>query len=309
MPYCEDCSINYQSDDVVCASCGNKLTIEPEAEKVSAPPDFDESQVENTRYHHRNGIKSGPADIVETHIGKGLIKPNLVEQDLEGFHFKYDKPLSNFVKAETYKDKVVEFRVTCPDTETEESGKKNEPASIIQPLVEGSEPVLGQQMPEMNPKTESIGSSIVNNRVEPSTDENEWIAGEISGDAIDGINLELESTGKPILPEPELKTTDETEEVEVLWEDTQKWLGISLSKQYRITNRSLQIIDGANRRFSEVDISLISDVQLQQSWLGKLFGIGTLVISVSNLPGSKLLLTGLRNPERVLHLLEELLKL
>ncbi|MCL6591397.1 MAG: PH domain-containing protein [Firmicutes bacterium] len=113
MPYCPECGIHYLQPNSTCVSCGrdlreivNSQDLADETFEKTTPPDLplDESFIEF------NGFQTQ----VETHLGKGLIKPHSVEVGVDGVHFKYDQPPHKLVKAEALKDKVVEFRVTAP---------------------------------------------------------------------------------------------------------------------------------------------------------------------------------------------------
>ena len=49
----------------------------------------------------------------ETQLGKGIIKPSSVELSQDGIHFKYDEPpQNNCVKAEPFRERVTELRVS-----------------------------------------------------------------------------------------------------------------------------------------------------------------------------------------------------
>ena len=75
-------------------------------------------------------------------------------------------------------------------------------------------------------------------------DQEIWVAGEIP----EAPDSQLE-TARFDWPEPELETTKETE---LLWEDSQRWFGIPVASQYRISNRSLQIMDRLARKFESI---------------------------------------------------------
>ena len=48
--------------------------------------------------------------------------------------------------------------------------------------------------------------------------------------------------------------------------------------------------------------------ELKRSWLDKLFGVGDLMFKVKEMPAPGFCLTGIPNPEKVLHLLEDLIR-
>jgi hypothetical protein len=269
----------------------------------------------------------------ESQLGKGLIKPCSVELEIDGFHFKYDKPVRNFVRPENMKEKVVEFRVTCPDPG---SGPGTHAGEVVESFQTPKETVfeevsqadtvsqevgaeVSQQitdgvqnfMPEDAVKTETADSTVepenqninpLNENMESVPDAEMWVAGDIVDGPEDGT-LETRFMPNFEMPEPELETSEDRV---ILWEDSRHWLGIPLANQYRISNGTLQIIDRLARKFSEVDLVLISEVRLRQSWLDKLLNTGDLTIFVKHLPDTGLKLSGVRNPEKVRRLIEEL---
>jgi hypothetical protein len=348
MAYCSVCGISNENNARVCAGCGIELGRELEHENHPLNSDtavFNRSLNNDSSDFGMIGDRNP-----ESQLGKGLIKPHSVELEIDGFHFKYDKPVRNFTKAESAKDKVVEFRVTCPDSGSEASWGETAmtetplgvtpPAGAFQrelaPEETAQEKVSGEVAPlaidnhqsvangetiqpeavepapvvagedanaSLENDSETVSENAFENDIQPP-DNGMWVAGEIlTGTGADStIGSELIPDFE--LPEPELETAEDRM---ILWEDSERWFGIPLANQYRISNRSLQVIDRLARKFSEVDLVLISGVTLHQSWLNKLFKTGNLMVSMKHLPDKGLKLAGIRNPEKVRHLIEELI--
>jgi predicted RNA-binding Zn-ribbon protein involved in translation (DUF1610 family) len=335
MAYCSVYGISYQPDDPVCTGCGNELAPKPEQEHETHPVSGDTAIFNRTRGNDLDGFGSGADQDLESQLGKGLIKPHSIELEIDGYHFKYDKPVRNFAKPEKGKEKVVEFRLTCPEPGSEVSREETSleerpPEEIIHEEISTEEISTGVTFKEVSDNHQNIEmeemfehetghieepaeaqsvNTAMENEDQPA-DKDMWVAGEILAETVETAGTPGESPLEPEvipgfdLPEPKLESNEE--DLVILWEDSQRWLGIPLANQYRISNRSLQVIDRLARKFSEVDLTLISEVKLRQSWLGKLLKTGDLSVSVKYLPETGLKLTGVRNPEKVHRLLEEL---
>lgn len=292
MSFCSVCGIRYQTNDLVCSGCGSELMKEWRGENIieSVAGDVGGLNLGMTPEQREPGVGSN----MESQLGKGLIKPHSVEFGIDGFHFKYDKPLRNFPKIENSKDKVVEFRVTCPEPGSEVSSEESiEVAKSVSTEV--------TKVTEAEKTVEVEISNYTDETIEQPLEKETGPAGEeLSGEFPE---VQLESVRNDA-PEPELEITRDTE---ILWEDTKRWLGIPMAIQYRISNESLQIIETSKRKFSEIDLILISEVKLKQSWLDKLFGTGDLLISVKHLPETGLVLVGIRNSESVRRLITNLI--
>lgn len=323
MAYCSVCGLSNQTDDRVCAGCGSELAREPEQEHGTHPFNGDAAVFNRELMNGFSGFGMVVDQDLESQLGKGLIKPHAIELEIDGFHFKYDKPARNFAKTENVKEKVVEFRLTCPDSSSETIGEETSLREIPQEdsapdefsdnhqTVENQETTEAKavetNLVDAGPVEEPVEGEAIDTIMEsddPSQDQEMWVAGEISTGT--GANFPVESEFIPgfELPEPELETDEDRV---ILWEDSQRWFGIPLNNQYRISNNSLQIIDRLARKFSEVDLTLISEVRLHQSWWDKLFKTGDLSVSVKHLPEKGLKLSGVHHPEKVYRLLEALI--
>lgn len=348
MTYCSVCGISNEKDSRICTSCGSELVRVPEQEQENHSLNGDVAVFKRTLLNDSSDFGMAGDRDPESQLGKGLIKPHSIELEIDGFHFKYDKPVRNSIKTENVKEKVVEFRVTCPDTGSEASWNEasmietsfGETLSLVTPPDESLPGTSQQELvpegtvqdeisgeathPAVNENHQSVeiegtiqpeavettlevdiddADTAIENDIQPS-DNGMWVAGEIlTGPGADST-IGSEFIPDFELPEPELGNGEDRV---ILWEDCERWFGIPLVNQYRISNRSLQVVDRMARKFSEVDLALISGVTLHQSWLDKLFKTGNLMVSVKHLPDTGLKLTGIRNPEKVYRLIEELI--
>ncbi|HEX3048882.1 MAG TPA: PH domain-containing protein [Bacillota bacterium] len=350
MPYCPECGIHYLQPNSTCVSCGRNLSDafdspDPKNETFgkTLTPAPNESVIDFGGFRPQ----------VDSHLGKGLVKPQSMEVGADGFHFKYDQPPQKFVKSEALKDKVIEFRVTAPEeppkqfvakeadasnespelsfleetiapSESGEQLLKEEPVSETAPadLPESREPGVSVNVIEPETFVKPATTAEAENPVEPesatpqrveSVGETE-VGGEETGTEYPPVDDEP-SYAEPLdeetseLPEPELKGFEpgRPEEPETLWEGKGSWYGFGARTQYRITNQSVVIVEPYSYRFTEFELALISNVKLNRSWLMKLLGIGDISVSVNGLPEPGLTLKGIREPEKVKRLLEELL--
>jgi hypothetical protein len=373
MPYCPECGIHYLQPNSTCVSCGRDLSEasnspDPQSETFgkSEAPVPNETVIDFGEFRPQ----------VDSHLGKGLVKPQSVEVGMDGFHFKYDQPPQKFVKSEALKDKIVEFRVTAPEEppaqflakeaaapeepsgqfeletagpeeesgqfygrETPEPEKSPEPSFVEEtagPLEVKEQVLTGEPASETAPvespapeKPEASGNVVPpetmaepKNPVEPDrvAKPETKTPQEVEPVAETEVVEEETETEYPLaddeqpyaepmdeadleLPEPELKGL---EEPETLWEGKGSWYGFGAKTQYRLTNQSVVIVEPYSYRFTEFELALISNVKLSRNWLMKLLGIGDISMSVNGLPEPGLTLKGIREPEKVKRLIEDL---
>ena len=371
MPYCSECGSFHAINDLTCGSCGHSFDREharveirngvqiPARSRNGEGDHFQGKTVRdelNGRAHFEDRgtdpavpIKDGFAGFTgmsngetfaegnfvrlneESQMGKGLIKPNSIEVGMDGFHFKYDRPLGNFVKAEPISNKVLEYRA-----------KNNEPEHnlmtdnlLISETVNVAED--GQFMPEVQDIAEM--SEALPDVDAPVSEENEVLTGDDSVEPIEaepsGVEIvpaaeepyteseldqlelvldEPEFPGPELLepellepeyPQPEFKLRSE---YETLWGGRCTFMGIPLETSYRISAQSVLVSDRRLRKYSEIDLVLIVEVRLKQSWFDKIFGVGDILITVKDLPEPGLVLSKIRNPEEVYKLLQDLIR-
>jgi hypothetical protein len=98
----------------------------------------------------------------------------------------------------------------------------------------------------------------------------------------------------------------DTTDLNLLWQGQQSWYGIPLPYYYRLYGKSLVCTD-PNGHSTEYQLTAVIKVTMKQSWLGRLLGIGDLVLDFANLIPSRFVLIGIANPARLRVILENLL--
>ncbi|MGE5581033.1 MAG: hypothetical protein ACM3X9_00690 [Bacillota bacterium] len=238
---------------------------------------------------------------VESHLGKGIIKPQAVEVDVDGVHFKYDMPAHIFSKPETPKEKQPrEYRFTGIEAEQkffeEPAGQEDVKAETAAPEIAG-------------PAGERVADESIIIEVSPESAINEPVS--IASETM----VESKPAGEELIKEEPLKEMPVKEEPPpetikpepaVLWEGRQTWLGIPLGNTYRITNRSLIIFGRHNNKLLEIGLSLITEVAVRSPWWSRLFGLSDLVIAVKEFTPAKIILSGLAQPVKVKEMLENI---
>lgn len=287
----------------------NEINMANQEEETEKPIDYSNS---NNGVHFETVYVGSPTELdgltrsqMESHLGKGMIKPQAVELGMDGVHFKFDLPPRNFSKVEPIKEKPKEYRATAMGgvIEVENEIDKLKESLINKPLVEDLIESTTTEIEEPTRQTRK-GEPVVLQELSSET----GLMSEESLLTDSDISVEPESVveevfPEPILPEPELEYAQEFSSV---WEDHQTWFRIPYGNQYRITNRSLLIYGNYNRKLLEVSLHLITNVSLQQSWFAKLMGIGDLRLTIRDFMLSYVVLAGITEPEKVQELLEDL---
>ncbi len=243
----------------------------------------------------------------ESQLGKGIIKPQKVEMAVDGVHFKYETPPHSFKKESPVKGRLKEHRVTGNDMKLkspDETGLKKTflEEHILSPIVdqEKAEPVVdrGTQAPPENQEDSGEGIPVESVKVEAPPDESEEVAEE-------PVIKELLS--EPEIPEPELSENDghRFDEETIIWEGAQSWYKIPIGNCYKVTGRKLMIFDKYQHKLLDVSLSMIAEIAVKQSWVGKLMGIGDLLISIPEFAASEIVLGGISGPFQVKNILEE----
>lgn len=243
----------------------------------------------------------------ESQLGKGIIKPQKVEMAVDGVHFKYEIPPHSFKKEGPVKGRLKEHRVTGNDmklTSPDETGLKNTflEEHILSSIVdqEMAEPVVDReaQAPLENQEDSGEGIPVESVKVEAPPDESEEVA--------------EEPVIKGILSEPEIRVPSPSEndgqgfdEESVIWEGAQSWYKIPIGNCYKVTGRKLMIFDKYQHKLLDVSLSMIAEITVKQSWVGKLMGIGDLLISIPEFAASGIVLGGISEPFHVKNILEE----
>lgn len=323
MAYCAECGVYYTEDRATCSSCGRDLKQEckPEIETTSAAniigpqytgktdpdenpamPPLDAPAGVNVSMSGINPAEDKKVDIAysqaDGHLGKGIIKPQKVESSVDGVHFKYDTPAHDFVKAEPIREKPREYRVTDSDMEFKTidgiNTAKDDEASI----------------PSVQEKAEAVAK--VESPLVPAVSQEEPIHDHIAAED-DLLENETVKLPEPVIPdfiaEPELvgPETAIPKDTVVIWEAGQTLFTIPLGNIYRVTGRSLIVCDKFDNRLLEVSLALITGVSVRQSWLAKLFGVGNLLISLTEFSAPKLVLNGIKEPVKAKQVIEGLI--
>jgi hypothetical protein len=316
MAYCSECGAHYGDNDSVCSSCGRNLTkeFEPEAEEtpsvgllkpeteVTANFQADDAVVETIEILGLGASSEMLPDPnidsalfhPDGHLGKGIIKPQKVELESDGVHFKYDTPSHSFIKTEPVKEKPREYRVTSSDMES----------NTADDVYIAKGPVIEELAPPIQENTDVVPETI------PAWEEE--LVPNILADEDISLITEPETILEPVVVEPITEPTipeseqKDNSEPGIIWEAGQTWFGIPRSNIYRVTGRSLIILGKYNNKLLEVSLVLITGVTLRQSWFAKLFGVGDLLITVPSFPAPKVVLRGISQPIKVKQILENL---
>ena len=236
---------------------------------------------------------------IDGHLGKGIIKPQKIELETDGVHFKYDTPSHNFIKAEPIKEKPQEYRVTSSDMES----------NTMEDVFKNKESLLAELLP---PIRDNVEVSTEDKTLEDiPVGEEEPVPDGLTNELLLLMNepgtrtesIAMETLTELTLPETELKASNDSA---IIWEGAQTWLKIPLNNVYRVTNRSLIIVGKYNNKLLEVSLALITGVALRQSWFAKIFGVGDLLIAIPDFSAPKVVLKGIAKPAKVKQLLEDL---
>ncbi len=290
-------------------SLQNKNLKEPDLVEITETinnPVFKESPSEVI---HQEGLSLGShRNQVESHLGKGLIKPVVIENCMDGFHFKYDEPPRQINKSEPQKEKVVEFRVSG---ETESSNKNQLIEEVkaeqeeVKTLTENLESLIIDSKKDENAflvmENDEANSEPESNPKEPGGDE-PYCKDEPNFNEKDNL-LEAGLNAEKVNLEPEIHTDIIPE---ILWEGQRTWNWLTLRETYQITNISVTLLNGYGVKVKEIEWQSVSGIILKQNWLSKLLNIGNLeVIGLNSEP--LLTLEGIENPGQLRKMLVEIL--
>lgn len=237
---------------------------------------------------------------VESHLGKGLIKPVAIENCMDGYHFKYDEPPRQITRPEPQQEKVVEFRFSGESEPSEEDKGIQEAIEAEKANQEISDAAGGdlnqdelQTETEQNIKPEAENDSERTEPVEDNPDQATPVEENILPE--DDLVPEIGA------PEPEIRAAAEPE---ILWEGRRSWYGLTLKEGYRITDQSLMLLcDG--QILKEIEWRSVSEITLKQNWLAKLLNIGNLEV-MGTISEPLLILEGIDHPEQLQKTLVEM---
>ena len=258
----------------------------------------------------QEGISVGPHwNQVQSHLGKGLIKPVTVENCMDGYHFKYDEPPRQITKPEPQQEKVVEFRFSGeaePNEEVEEIQETIPAEKVNREISDAVDGDLDQDEP-LDITEPIIESTPI---VEPELKTENGLEDHDSAEGNPDEVMPVEEVG---LPEGDLTTKIDTlepeiraaVEPEILWEGRRSWYGLTLKEGYRITDQSIIILDSAGLILKEVEWGSVTKITLKQNWFSKFLNLGNLEILTANFE-PVLILEGVDQPEQLQKTLEEM---
>jgi hypothetical protein len=239
---------------------------------------------------HRNQI--------ESHLGKGLIKPVAIENCMDGYHFKYDEPPRQINKADPQNEKVVEFRVSG-EPELGNVNKEIDEVKVETNESEAKDITVEIELKEDNqvalePDREAEAGP---EEVSPDVAETNFLQDEAE------VTPEQETNSEADEGDPELV---EVISPEVVWEGRRTWYGLPLNEFYRLTDQGAIVLKEDDSKFKEVVWETVSEIRINQNWLTRLLNLGNLVITGLN-SEPLLVLEGIENPERIRERLVEIL--
>lgn len=341
MAYCSECG-SYYEDEAICGNCGVKLkdtSVEPETvpefSKESEPqangintavgpvaPEEEPAEAANPNF------SAGflPQNDETNHLGKGLVKPTGIEVGADGFHFRYEKPQSNPVKAESItKGNLAELRVTnpefdrassngsaekdaLPDSEMNiakaETGEgESQPNPVFEPPLQPPVELESESEVEAEPNSPP-GNDSESSGGEPVAVENTArSAGEVSPEIAEAV-AEPEPTVETVLGDdiPVLKTVREN----ILYQGRLTWYGVPLPCRFQITGSKLSLINQENQ-VVEVFLNDTAKVELRQNWLARLVGTGDVILWPKD-QTEPVVLPGVFHPQKIHDLLATCLR-
>lgn len=269
-----------------------------------------------SKFSPQEGISVGSHwNQMDSHLGKGLIKPVAIENCMDGYHFRYDEPPCQITKPEPQKEKAVEFRFSAESNLSDEAGKvvgtneaveiNEEEVSQEHPNTNGVEPekdepeVVPEQIAEPGQEIETTAKEEDNNPTEDTQDEGISVR---EGEApVAEVSLQENNLPSEVDAEPE---TSHDTKPEIIWKGHRSWYGLALKEEYRVTAQSLVIMNDSGQVLKEIEWRFVSQIELKQNWLSKWLNIGNLDIIGTN---SELLITleGVEDPEQLQKMLVE----
>ncbi len=250
----------------------------------------------------------------ESQLGKGIIKPQKVEMAVDGVHFKYETPPHSFKKEGPVKERPKEYRTTGNDMglkSPDEMSLKNTflEEHILSQIVdqEKVESVVDQEESPRESERQATLESVEESGEQIPV---ESVKAEVPPDEREEVTEEpviKELISEPEIPEPELSEDygHRLDGDNVIWEGAQSWYKIPIGNYYKITGRKLMIFDKNQHKLLDVSLSWIAEITVKQSWVGKLIGIGDLMISIPDFAASKIVLGGISEPFKVKNVIEE----
>lgn len=255
----------------------------------------------------QEGISVSPHwNQIDSHLGRGLIKPVAIENCMDGYHFKYDEPPCQIIKPEQQKDKPIEFRFTGEFNPGDEAGKVVETNEVVE---KNEVEEVGQEHSDATGvEPEKDGPEVAPEQIaEPGSD-----LGTVTEDnnlTADNQDKEIPvQDGEALVEDFGFQENDLTPgvdaEPENFWKGHRSWYGLTLKEEYRVTAQSLVVINDSGRVLKEIEWQSVSWIELKQNWLSKWLNIGNLeLIGVNAQP--LFILEGIDHPEQLQKMLVE----
>jgi hypothetical protein len=323
------------------AQCEENMEVKSESDGINTPPsdnpdksqdttviseqavDTVKEQEQSTRAAESSTIfNPGPSEFIsqegisagshwnqiDSHLGRGLIKPVAIENCMDGYHFKYDEPPRQITKPEPQQENVVEFRFSGESQSNEEAEEgegsmTTEEEQVNQEILD----IGGVELDREGPKVEAEPAEPqVESEIKPERDweDNDSIKEyqEIKAPVEEVVLPEEDPISEIDGSEPEIHVSAEPV---ILWEGRRTWYGLALKEEYRITDQSAMLLrDGHLLR--EIQWRSVSEIGLKQNWLTKFLNIGNLeIIGVNSEP--LLIMEGIDHPERLQKTLVEMI--
>ncbi len=227
----------------------------------------------------------------ESQLGKGVIKPQIIEFSVDGVHFKYDEPLCNKSQnTEKMKEKkqdnirLNEMKINEESRQAEKLDGHHGEAEINKDIE------LVQQEAECRPQEQEL-------QIEKDSEEVTL--------AIPQEAQETEERADNELATEESVSNSENQgeinkEIAVLWEGRK----LPLGPRYSITNQAV-VIEKTATEAVVVDLEQIVDLKMTQNFLEKALNIGNVALSLKNYATSQIILERIVEPEHVKKLLAE----
>ncbi len=286
----------------------------------------DNFQKQNITQNDKMNSESNQSEVIyfqnESQLGKGIIKPQKVEMAVDGVHFKYETPPHSFMKEGPIKEKPKEYRVTSADMELkspdgnclEKTFREKQPLPQATEQGKADAGINERKPSEEKPEAQAARETKIEQEEQARTLPDELkesgtpVANEKAEATLESIIKEL--IPEPVIPEPELPENHDNIIYDdgTIWEGAQSWFKIPLGDFYKVTSRSLMIFDKHHYKLFDVSLSLITEITVKQSWLGKLMNIGDLLISIPEFAAQKVVLGGISDPYKVKNMIEERLK-
>ncbi len=262
--------------------------------------------------------------VSDGHMGKGLIKPQVVAVESDGYHFRYDEPKASVIKMEQTSEQAVEFRVTgeqmeklkAEQTSTEVEASVDVQSETEQPLAE--ELLVDAAISVQTAETTEVAdvATIGDTIIEPLVDSDALMeappeplpqapAGEIGPELEIELEVELveelEPENEMPLPEPELilepEQTPEPLPV-MLWDAKPK---------FEITSKNVAVFGHYGQVAERLDLSQVRRVALERSFWGMLFGVSTLKFYTANPAEPALVIKGVKRAGEIRALIDNYL--